>query len=107
MATLQEQNEAFDGKGAIVQKVKAAMLQKARDVAELLLANGDRAGQMAWVDDILKNPNALEREEPNVRRYVFSFHGDAAANKQALLDLIDTDIQTAVDAYVKQRFAPA
>ncbi len=111
MATLLEQSEAFDSRGnpdgQIHQKIRSAMILKAKDIMDLAKADAGRPLMLPWAEDVLKNSSILKVEEfGNVRRYVFAYHA-AKADKAALIALSDTEVQTAVDAYVDTRYNPA
>lgn len=102
MATLQEQNEAYDAGGVDMQRVKAAMANKVEAIYNMA-TGAPRSNLVVWADDVMQNKARFERDADVIRRYVFAYHSGEAD----LSSLTDPQIQTAVDAYVDDRYNPA
>lgn len=106
MATLQEQNEAYDAPGAFGQRVKAAMAKKCEAIYNLASGAAARPLLTPWADDMASNEGRFNREYQFVLRYVIAFNSVSAVDLAALLALDTTDVQNAVDAYVDDRYDP-
>ena len=106
MATLQEQNEAFDAPGGFGQRVKAAMAKTCEAIYNMA-TGAPRDLLTPWADDMASNQGRYDREYWFVLRYVIAFNSVSAADLAAILALDATDVQNAVDAYVDDRFNPA
>jgi hypothetical protein len=105
MADLQAASEAYDAPGVLWQKVKSAMAEKCEAIYAMA-AGTPRDNLVIWADEVLKNQGSMDRESWVVLRYVIASHRETETDLAALLALSDAKVQTAVDAYVDDRYNP-